>query len=149
MRNAKREIADSPSRGHHRGHGGAATLKSRFVPWLSRDDAVGCRTGRRGNGRAHPPDGAGSLAHYDRLEVLDFARKKWPKRKLDPYPGGGANWPSLERTTGFGPQRMGLDSYSDSTLSDEIVVLTSHYDHVGVDKSGDVFMEPTMTAVEP
>ena len=33
----------------------------------------------------------------------------------------------------------GLIPGSDSTLSDEIVVLTSHYDHVGVDKSGDVF----------
>ena len=71
---------------------------------------------------------------------LDFARKKWPKRKLDPV-----SWRWCKLALARKDDRVvahnvwGLIPGSDSTLSDEIVVLTSHYDHVGVDKSGDVF----------
>ena len=142
MRNAKREIADSL--------GAAAiivvteeyeTLKSRFVPWLSRE-RMRLDVEREGAGTDVPtllmaPEALLTMTGW---KSLDFARKKWPKRKLDPVSWGWCKLALARKDDQVLAHNVwGLIPGSDSTLSDEIVVLTSHYDHVGVDKSGDVF----------
>ena len=142
MRNAKREIADSL---------GAsavivvteeyATLKSRFLPWLTRE-RMRLDVDREGEGTDVPtllmaPDALLSMTGW---KSLDVARKKWPKRKLD-----NTDWDTCKLALARMNDRViahnvwGMIPGSDSTLADEIVVLTSHYDHVGIDKTGDVF----------
>ncbi|MGB0171744.1 MAG: M28 family peptidase [Flavobacteriales bacterium] len=142
MRNAKREVADSL---------GAsavivvteeyATLKSRFMPWLTRD-RMRLDVDREGEGTDVPtllmaPEALLSMTGW---KSLDVARKKWPKRKLD-----NTEWDTCKLALARMNDRViahnvwGMIPGSDSTLADEIVVLTSHYDHVGVDKTGDVF----------
>lgn len=141
-RNAKRELADSL---------GAAgvivvtpefeTLRSRFVPWLSRE-RMKLDVEREGEGTDLPTllfseEGLLSLTGWKSIQA---AQKKWPKRKLSPV-----SWPSGALTLARRDDRItatnvwGLLPGTDSTLADEIVVLTSHYDHVGVDDNGEVF----------
>ena len=142
MRNAKREIADSL--------GAAAvivvteeyaTLKSRFLPWLTRE-RMRLDVDREGQGTDVPtllmaPEALLSMTGW---KSLDVARKKWPRRKLD-----NTEWTTCKLALARKDDRVmahnvwGMIPGTDSTLADEIVVLTSHYDHVGVDKTGDVF----------
>ena len=142
MRNAKREIADSL--------GAAAvivvteeyaTLKSRFLPWLSRE-RMRLDIDRDGEGTDLPTllMSPASILALTGWKSLDFARKKWPKRKLDPVSWEEGNIALARKDEAIITQNVwGLIPGVDSTLSEEIVVLTSHYDHVGVDKSGEVY----------
>ena len=148
MRNAKREIADSL--------GAAAiivvteeyeTLKSRFVPWLSRE-RMRLDVEREVRERcAHLVDGPEALLTMTGWKSLDFARKKWPKQ-ADPVSWRCKLALARKDDRVVAHNVWGLIPGSDSTLSDEIVVLTSHYDHVGVDKEETSSMAP-MTTVEP
>ena len=115
------------------------TLKSRFVPWLSRD-AVDVE--REGAGTDVPtllmaPEALLTMTGWK--SSISPARSG-PSASWTQCLGGGANWLSARKDDRVVAHNVwGLIPGSDSTLSDEIVVLTSHYDHVGVDKSGDVF----------
>ena len=71
---------------------------------------------------------------------IEFIEKKWPKRKLKglnlgPFTMNLARMDDRIEATNV----WGFLPGADSTLSQEIVVLTSHYDHVGVDKEGLVY----------
>lgn len=142
MRNAKREIADSL---------GAsavivvteeyATLKSRFLPWLSRE-RMRLDVNREGEGTDVPTllMNPSSFLGLTGWKSLDFARKKWPKRKLaNVVLGTGKIALARKDDTVIAHNVWGLIPGIDSTLSSEIVVLTSHYDHVGVAKGGGVY----------
>ena len=152
MRNAKREIADSL---------GAsavivvteeyATLKSRFLPWLTRE-RMRLDVDREGEGTDVPtllmaPEALLSMTGW---KSLDFARKKWPKRKLDNTDWGWCKLALARKDDRVVAHNVwGMIPGSDSTLADEIVVLTSHYDHVGVDKTVETSSTgQTTTAVE-
>ena len=142
MRNAKREIADSL---------GAsavivvteeyATLKSRFLPWLSRE-RVRLDVDREGVGTDVPtllmaPEALLSLTGW---KSMDHARKKWPRRKLDDTEWSWCKLALARKDDQVLAHNVwGMIPGSDSTLAGEVVVLTSHYDHIGVDESGDVY----------
>lgn len=141
-RNAKRELADSL--------GASAVLvvteeydvlKSRLVPWLSRE-RMRLDVDREGEGTDLPtllvaPDALLSVSGWKSLDVV---RKKWPKRKLK-----NTVWPAGKLSIARKDDRVmasnvwGFLPGSDSTLAQEVVVLTSHYDHVGVDAEGLIY----------
>ncbi len=141
-RNSKREIADSL---------GAsavivvteeyATLKSRFLPWLSRE-RMRLDVDRKGEGTDVPTllMNPSSLLALTGWKSLDHARKKWPKRKLANVSFGAGKIALARKDEKVVAHNVwGMIPGKDSTLTEEIVVLTSHYDHVGVDKSGEVY----------
>ena len=135
-RNAKRELADSL---------GASVvlvvteeydvLKSRLVPWLSRE-RMRLDVDREGEGTDLPTllVASDALLSASGWKSLDVVRKKWPKRKLK-----NTVWPAGKLSIARKDDRVmasnvwGFLPGSDSTLAQEVVVLTSHYDHVGVD----------------
>ena len=141
-RNAKWELADSL--------GASAVLmvteeydvlKSRLVPWLSRE-RMRLDVDREGEGTDLPtllvaPDALLSVSGWKSLDVV---RKKWPKRKLK-----NTVWPAGKLSIARKDDRVmasnvwGFLPGSDSTLAQEVVVLTSHYDHVGVDAEGLIY----------
>ena len=118
-----------------------ATLRSRLVPWLSRE-RMRLDVEREGEGTDLPT----LLVSEDVLlgvtgwKSMKDVRKKWPKGKLK-----GTDLGKLELNLARVDDKVkaanvwGLLPGSDSTLADEIVVLTSHYDHVGVDKEGLIY----------
>lgn len=118
-----------------------ATMKSRLVPWLSRE-RVRLDTEREGEGTDLPTVLLSPEAFLDMTgwKSMESAAKKWTKRKLK-----NTAWPGCTLALARVDERVmtsnvwGLIPGSDSTLADEVVVLTSHYDHVGVDKDGEVY----------
>lgn len=141
-RNAKRELADSL--------GASAVLivteeyevlKSRLVPWLSRE-RMRLDVDRQGEGTDLPtlllsPE---ALLQVSGWKSMKGVKKKWPKRKLK-----GTMWPAGKLSLARMDDRVmaanvwGFLPGSDSTLADEVVVLTSHYDHVGIDAEGLIY----------
>ena len=83
------------------------------------------------------PDALLSVSGWKSLDVV---RKKWPKRKLK-----NTVWPAGKLSIARKDDRVvasnvwGFLPGSDSTLAQEVVVLTSHYDHVGVDAEGLIY----------
>ena len=118
-----------------------ATLKSRLVPWLSRE-RMRLDVDRQGEGTDLPtllvPEEV--LLRSTGWKSMKDVRKKWPKRKLK-----GTDLGSMELHLARKADKVeatnvwGLLPGSDSLLADEIVALTSHYDHVGVDKEGLIY----------
>lgn len=141
-RNAKRELADSlGAEGVIVVTPDFGTMRSRMVPWLSRE-RMRLDVDREGEGTDLPTllTSEEVLLRMTGWKSMKDVRKKWPKRKL--------------KATDFGVMEMGLARKderimasnvwgllrgSDSTLADEIVALTSHYDHVGIDKDGLIY----------
>lgn len=141
-RNAKRELADSL------GASGILlvtpdfeTMRSRLVPWLSRE-RMKLDVDREGEGTDLPTLLVGEevLLRLTDWKSMKNVRKKWPKRKLK-----STDFGLLELSLARKDDRVtaanvwGLLPGSDPELSSEIVVLTSHYDHVGVDKEGLIY----------
>ena len=141
-RSAKRELADSL--------GASAmvivteqyeTMKSRFIPWLSRE-RMRLDVEREGEGTDLPTVlmSPAAMLRSSPWKSLEDIRKKWPKRKLK-----GTDWPFCRLAIARVDERVmaanvwGFLPGSDSTLADEVVVLTSHYDHVGVDSEGLIY----------
>ena len=138
-RNAKRELADSL--------GASAVLvvteeydvlKSRLVPWLSRE-RMRLDVDREGEGTDLPTllisqEALLAVSGWKSTKVVE---KKWPKRKLKNtmWPDGKLSIARMDDKV-MATNVWGLLPGTDSTLADEIVVLTSHYDHVGVDAEG-------------
>ena len=141
-RNAKRELADSL--------GASAVLvvteeydvlKSRLVPWLSRE-RMRLDVDREGEGTDLPTllisqEALLAVSGWKSTKVVE---KKWPKRKLKNtmWPDGKLSIARMDDKV-MATNVWGLLPGTDSTLADEIVVLTSHYDHVGVDAEGLIY----------
>ncbi len=141
-RNAKRELADSL--------GASAVLvvteeydvlKSRLVPWLSRE-RMRLDVDREGEGTDLPTllisqEALLAVSGWKSMKVVE---KKWPKRKLKNtiWPDGKLSIARMDDKV-MAANVWGLLPGTDSTLADEIVVLTSHYDHVGVDAEGLIY----------
>ena len=141
-RNAKRELADSL--------GASAVivvteeyevLKSRLVPWLSRE-RMRLDVDRKGEGTDLPtllvsPE---SLLRVSGWKSLDVVKKKWPKRKLKSTLWADGTLSIARKDEQIMASNVwGFLPGADSTLAEEVVVLTSHYDHVGVDAEGLIY----------
>ena len=118
-----------------------ATLKSRLVPWLSRE-RMRLDVEREGEGTDLPT----LLVSEDVLlrstgwKSMKDVRKKWPKRKLKGTDLGAMELHLARKADKVEATNVwGLLPGSDSLLASEIVALTSHYDHVGVDKEGLIY----------
>jgi hypothetical protein len=118
-----------------------ATLKSRLVPWLSRE-RMRLDVDRQGEGTDLPTLLVSEevLLRSTGWKSMKEVRKKWPKRKLK-----GTNLGAMELHLARSADKVeatnvwGLLPGSDSVLANEIVALTSHYDHVGIDKEGLIY----------
>lgn len=118
-----------------------ATTRSRMVPWLERERMT-LDVDRKGEGTDIPTIlmSMETLLRLTGWKSKEVIQKKWAKRKLKE-----TNFGSFEMSLARMDNRVeatnvwGFLPGSDSTLSDEIVVLTSHYDHVGVDKEGLIY----------
>ena len=118
-----------------------AVMSSRLVPWLSRE-RMRLDVQRDGAGTDLPTllISEEVLLRMTGWKSMKDVRKKWPKRKLS-----GTDMGAMELHLARNVDEVeavnvwGLLPGSDSLLSDEIVVLTSHYDHVGVDKEGLIY----------
>ena len=112
-----------------------------MVPWLSRE-RMRLDVDRKGEGTDLPTllVSEDVLLRVTGWKSMKDVRKKWPKGKLK-----GTDLGKLELNLARIDDKVkaanvwGLLPGTDSTLSDEIVVLTSHYDHVGVDKDGLIY----------
>lgn len=118
-----------------------ATLKSRLLPWLSRE-RMRLDVERKGEGTDLPT----LLVSEDVLlrstgwKSMKEVRKKWPKRKLKGTDLGGMELHLARKADKVEATNVwGLLPGRDSALSSEIVALTSHYDHVGIDKEGLIY----------
>lgn len=118
-----------------------ATTRSRMVPWLERERMT-LDVDRVGEGTDIPTllMSAETVLGLTGWKSIEFIEKKWPKRKLKglnlgPFTMNLARMDDRIEATNV----WGFLPGADSTLSQEIVVLTSHYDHVGVDKEGLVY----------
>lgn len=118
------------------------TMRSRLVPWLSRE-RMRLDVEREGQGTDLPTLIVSEevLLRVSGWKSMSTVRKKWSNKKL--------------KGTDLGPMRLSLARMTerleaanvwgflpgqDSLLSEEVVVLTSHYDHVGVDEeTGEVY----------
>ena len=118
-----------------------ATLKSRLVPWLSRE-RMRLDVEREGEGTDLPTLLVSEevLLRSSGWKSMKEVRKKWPKRKLK-----GSGLGVMELHLARKAEKVeatnvwGLLPGNDSLLASEIVALTSHYDHVGLDKEGLVY----------
>ncbi len=117
------------------------TLKSRLVPWLSRE-RMRLDVERQGEGTDLPT----LLVSEDVLlrctgwKSMKGVRKKWPKRKLNGTDLGNMELHLARKSEKVEATNVwGLLPGRDSVLAGEIVALTSHYDHVGVDKEGLIY----------
>jgi hypothetical protein len=118
-----------------------ATLRSRLVPWLSRE-RMRLDVERKGEGTDLPT----LLVSEDMLlrvtgwKSMKDVRKKWTKRKLKGTELGAAKLNLARKDEKVMATNVwGILPGSDSLLSSEIVALTSHYDHVGVDAEGLIY----------
>lgn len=118
-----------------------ATLRSRLVPWLSRD-RMRLDVEREGAGTDVPTllIAESSLLGFGSWKSMKDVKKRWSKGKLSGTDFGACTLNLARKDERIAATNVwGLLPGSDSTLSDEIVVLTSHYDHVGVDKEGLIY----------
>lgn len=117
------------------------TMRSRLVPWLSRE-RMRLDVEREGEGTDLPTllVSEDALLRMSGWKSIKDIQKKWPKGKLK-----GAEFGPMMLSLARVDERVmatnvwGLLPGSDSTLSSEVVALTSHYDHVGVDKEGEIY----------
>ena len=118
------------------------TLKSRLVPWLSRE-RMRLDVNREGEGTDLPTliVSEDVLLRASGWKSIKDIKKKWPKRKLKSTALGAMELSLARKDEKVSAANVwGLLPGSDPGLSQEIVVLTSHYDHVGVDeKEGEVY----------
>jgi len=117
------------------------TTRSRLVPWLSRE-RMRLDVEREGEGT----DLATLIVPEDVLlaatgwKSMSAVKKKWPKRKLKGTDLGAMSLSLVRQDEKITATNVwGVLPGSDSLLREEIVVLTSHYDHVGVDKEGLIY----------
>lgn len=117
------------------------TLRSRLVPWLSRE-RMRLDVERKGEGTDLPTllVSEDVLLRVTGWKSMKDVRKKWPKRKLKGTGLGTASL-SLARKDEkvVATNVWGALPGTDSLLSSEIVALTSHYDHVGIDAEGLIY----------
>ena len=117
------------------------TLRSRLVPWLSRE-RMRLDVERKGEGTDLPTllVSEDVLLRVTGWKSMKDVRKKWPKRKLK---GTGLGTASLNLARKdekvVATNVWGVLPGADSLMSSEIVALTSHYDHVGVDAEGLIY----------
>lgn len=117
------------------------TTRSRMLPWLERE-RMRLDVDREGEGTDIPTVlmSMETVLRLSGWKSEEFVVKKWPKRKLK-----GTQLGSFDLNLARADEKImatnvwGFLPGSDSILSQEVVVLTSHYDHVGVDKEGLIY----------
>ncbi len=117
------------------------TARSRMLPWLERE-RMRLDVDREGEGTDLPTVlmSMETVLRLSGWKSEEFVIKKWPKRKLK-----GTQLGSFDLNLARADEKIlatnvwGFLPGSDSVLSKEVVVLTSHYDHVGVDKEGLIY----------